>query len=104
MKDLTDNFARKFRINPITEKVKYNLLQALIGDVCFTPLLCTFFIIKNVGVQNPMFVQIWLSTLLMDFLICFPLNLIFCPIFKNVAFKVFKISAAPNEENNNQDA
>lgn len=97
MKDLNDKIVRKFRLNPAKQKFLCSLLEALVGDICFTPLLCTFFIIKNVGVHNPMFMKIWLSTLLIDFLICIPLNLIFCPLFRRIAFKIFKVPVAKSE-------
>ncbi len=91
MKDLTEKAAKLCRINPAKQKFLYNLLEAVIGAIMFVPILCTFFIVKNVGVDNPMFVKIWLSSLLLDFVVCIPLNFIFCPIFKKVACKIFKI-------------
>lgn len=93
MKDLSEGAARKLQINPAKQKFLYNLVEALIGDICFTPILCTFFVAKNVGVHNPMFVKIWLTTLAIDFLICIPVNLIFCPFFKKIAGKIFKVSS-----------
>lgn len=93
MKDLSEGAAVKLHINPARQKIAYNILEAIIGDIAFTPILCTFFIIKNVGIHNPMFVKIWLSTLVLDFIICIPLNLIFCPIFKKVAGKIFSINS-----------
>ena len=93
MKDISENVARKLHLNPARQKIQYNLVEALIGDLVFTPLLCTFFIIKNIGISNPMFVQIWLSSLITDFLICIPLNLIFCPLFKWTAGKIFKVAS-----------
>ena len=91
MKDMSESLARKLHLNPVKQKIQYNLVEALIGDIFFTPLLCTFFVVKNVGIQNPMFLKIWLTTLAIDFLICIPLNLIFCPIFKTIAGKIFKV-------------
>lgn len=93
MKDLSEGAARLLRLNPARQKIAYNLVEAVVGDICFTPLLCTFFVIKNVGIHNPMFVKIWLSSLALDFLICIPLNLIFCPIFKKIAGKIFGVSS-----------
>ena len=93
MKGITEGIARKLNLNPSKQKIAYNLLEAVVGDVCFTPILCTFFVVKNVGIQNPMFVKIWLTTLALDFLICIPLNLIFCPIFKKVAGRIFGVSS-----------
>lgn len=93
MKDLSEGAARLLRINPVKQKFAYNLLEALVGDLVFTPLLCTFFVVKNIGIHNPMFVKIWISSLVLDFLICIPLNFIFCPLFKKVAGKIFRTSA-----------
>ena len=93
MKDLTEGAARKLQINPARQKLKYNFIEALIGDLFFTPILCTFFVIKNVGVHNPIFVRALFSTMLIDILICIPLNMIFCPLFKKVASKIFKVSS-----------
>lgn len=93
MKDLSEGAARRLSINPAKQKVKYNMIEALIGDICFTPILCAFFIIKNVGIHNPMFVKILLINFAIDFVVCFFLNLIFCPIFKKVASRIFKISS-----------
>ena len=93
MKDLSEGAARLLRINPAKQKIAYNLVEAIVGDIVFTPLLCTFFVVKNIGIHNPMFVKIWLSSLVLDFLICIPLNLIFCPIFKKIATKIFHTPA-----------
>lgn len=93
MKDLSEGAARKLSINPARQKIAYNLVEAIIGDIVFTPLLCTFFIIKNVGIHNEMFLKIWLINLGIDFLICIPLNLIFCPIFKKVAGAVTNVNS-----------
>ena len=93
MKDLSEGAARLLRLNPARQKIAYNLVEAIVGDLAFTPILCTFFVIKNVGIHNPMFMKIWLTTLALDFLICIPLNLIFCPIFKKIAGKIFKVSS-----------
>ena len=93
MKALAEGAARLFHINPAKHKLLYNFIEAIIGAIVFTPVLCTFFIIKNVGFDNPMFVKIWLSSLLLDFLVCIPLNFVFCPLFKKVAGKMFGISA-----------
>lgn len=91
MKDISEYISRKINLNPVKQKFAYNLLEAVVGDLCFTPLLCTFFVIKNVGIHNPMFMKIWLSTLALDLLITIPLNLIFVPIFKKVASKIFGV-------------
>jgi hypothetical protein len=94
MKDLSEGAAiRLFHLNPAKNKIAYNVVEAIVGDLAFTPILCTFFVIKNVGIHNPMFMKIWLSTLLLDFLICIPLNLVFCPIFKKIAGKIFGVSS-----------
>jgi len=93
MKNLSEGAARKLKINPAKQKLLYNLVEAVIGAIMFTPLLCTFFIIKNVGISNPMFFKILLSSMLIDLIICIPLNLVFCPLFKKIASKVFGISA-----------
>ena len=93
MKDLAEGAARKLQINPARQKLKYTFIEALIGDICFTPILCTFFVIKNVGVHNPIFAKALISTMLIDILICIPLNMIFCPLFKKVASKIFKVSS-----------
>lgn len=93
MKDLSEGAARLLRLNPARQKIAYNLVEAIVGDLAFTPILCTFFVIKNVGIHNPMFMKIWLSTLALDILICIPLNLVFCPIFKKIAGKIFKVSS-----------
>ena len=93
MKDLSEGVARKLQINPARQKLKYTFIEAIIGDICFTPILCTFFVIKNVGVHNPIFAKALISTLLIDFIICLPLNMVFCPLFKKVASKVFKVSS-----------
>ena len=93
MKDLSEGAARLLRLNPARQKIAYNLVEAIVVDLAFTPILCTFFVIKNVGIHNPMFMKIWLSTLALDILICIPLNLVFCPIFKKIAGKIFKVSS-----------
>lgn len=93
MKGLSEGAARLLHINPAKQKFLYNVIESVIGAVMFTPILCTFFVIKNVGLDNPMFVKIWLSTLALDMLICLPLNFIFCPLFKKVAGRVFNIAS-----------
>lgn len=93
MKTLAEGSARLLHINPAKHHFLYNFVEAIIGAIVFTPVLCTFFIIKNVGIDHPMFIKIWLSSLLLDFLVCIPLNFIFCPIFKKIAGKIFGVSA-----------
>jgi hypothetical protein len=68
MKDLSEGIARKLSINPARQKIACNLVEAIIGDIVFIPLLCTFFIIKNVGIHNEMFLKIWLINLGINFL------------------------------------
>lgn len=97
MKDFTDKIALKFGINPVTAKLKYNLLQALIGDLIFTPILCTFFFIKNAlpsmpkNLPVPAYICAWGKTLLLDLAIAYVLTFFLCPLFKKLAAKILKL-------------
>ena len=93
MRTIADTLAQKFHINPAKQRFLYDLVQGVVGDMIFTPILCTFFIIKNVGIHNPMFFRIWGSNLIVDFLIALPLTMIFVPLFKKFAAAIFHISA-----------
>lgn len=91
MKKLSEGTAKFLHCDPTRHKFLYNLIEAIIGALVFVPIIATFFIIMNVGIHNPMFVKILLSTLLVDFIVTIPLNLIFCPLFKAVTRKIMKI-------------
>lgn len=92
MKEVSEGLARLFRINPARQKFIYNLLEAVVGDLIFTPFLCTFFIIKNVGIHNPVFGKALVSSLIIDFILGIPICFIFCPLFKKLAAKIFHVS------------
>jgi hypothetical protein len=93
MRDIADGLAEKLKINPSQQRFLYNLVQGIVGDLIFTPILCTFFVIKNVGIHNPMILQILGMNLLIDFLVALPLTMIFVPLFKKLASALFHVSS-----------
>lgn len=93
MKTLGEGAAKLLKCDPVQHKFLYNVIEAIIGDMVFTPILGTFFITMNVGIHNPMYWKILLTSLVVDFLIAIPLNVIFCPLFKAIASKVLKVSS-----------
>lgn len=93
MKDISEKTAHILKIDTVKNKILYNLIEAVIGAAIFTPILCSFFVLKNVGIHNPHLLQIWMSTLLTDFLVGIPLNCIFCPLFKMTTGKIFGVSS-----------
>lgn len=102
MKNLSEKAEMKLGIDPARQKALAWLVEGVIGDLIFTPILCTFFIIMNrvqgrIDPHAPI-VMVWLKELGLDLLIALPVNLLIVPLVRKPAFRLFGVSGSPKDE------
>ncbi|MBP5493078.1 MAG: hypothetical protein J6Y08_09555 [Clostridiales bacterium] len=95
MKNVTDKAYMKCGVNPAKDRIRAALIEGLVGDFIFTPLLCTFFVVKNIiegriPEEVPKVIY-WLRELGIDLLIALPITMIMVPLLRKLAFKIFKV-------------
>lgn len=93
VKEISEKIGKKVLKKESTRSFGWKLIEALVGAVIYTPILCTFFVLKNVGIHNPMIVQILFSTMAIDFVVCIFLSLIFTQPIVRLTGKLFGVSA-----------
>ena len=92
----------KLGINPARQKFLGVLVEGIVGDLIFTPILCTFFVVKNfmqglIPPQVPKF-PFWLKELGLDLLVALPVTMIIVPLLRKLAFKMFHIGEERGED------
>lgn len=97
MKTVTEKVNAKLGIEPGQKKALAVLAEGLVGDIIFTPILCSFFVFKNyfqgkLPPQVPI-VPYWLKELGLDLLIALPITMIIVPLVRNLALKMFGVPA-----------
>ena len=90
IKLVSDKLAEKMKVTPEQKDfgLKYSLIQALVGDTLFTPLMVFVFIAKNVGLGNPAFGMAFLSSLLLDYVIAYVICFLLAPIVGKIMSSV----------------
>lgn len=102
MKIVSDKVHAKLGINPARQKALAWFVEGIVGDLIFTPILCTVFVIMNI-VQGhidphaPKF-MVWLKELGLDLLVALPITLIIVPLVRKLAFKIFGVNGAASAE------
>ncbi len=87
IRKISDWVIGKWKIDPEKQKMLCRIIEAIVGSVVYTPLLCTVFLLINVGFHNPMFFKIWILELLLDLVIAFFLSLVFSPLIMKIALR-----------------
>ena len=101
MKVVTEKVNMKLGINPARQKALAWFVEGLVGDLIFTPILCTFFVVKNIidghiPPQAPKF-MVWLKELGLDLLVALPVTMIIVPLVRKLAFRIFGVSGGKPE-------
>lgn len=99
MKSVTDKVHMKLGIDPARQKAPAWFVEGVVGDLIFTPILCTFFIIMNrvqgrIDPHAPIF-MVWLKELGLDLLVALPITMVIVPLVRKLAFKIFGAGGAP---------
>ncbi len=104
-KKVFDTVISLIHADPHKQRYLCAVIEGLVGDIIFTPILCTFFIIKNVGIQSPVFLRAWLSGLGTDFLIALPITMLSVPLLRKLAFRIFRIGppGRPPQDNDSRE-